>query len=455
MKIKKLIGALLFLALLTACSKNTEKDRVEPDLPADTPQITEPEKKGPENNEPDNDEPQNSEPEDNDELFNFIMEKWKTGDTQALHPYLSDEILSLCDSGTFSYMFESITDTFGEIVTNDEPEITSAGGIDVYSAAVHLEHADVDIRLSLKDTKIYGFARDIRFNGEFDVTTTGIREHYFQLNGLNAVYTCAEGSESAPAVLMISGSGPSDYNATVGILCPMEDLALRLAEYGISSLRFEKRTFRFPGEFQATDGIEEEYLKDCRNALSYLKEQHNTDGLYLLGHSLGGQIAAALAAEDDSVDGMILLMSTARHLADICYDQYTAIQPSGAEEFAKHRDAARAQSGDTASGQYSYFGMTDAYWASYNTLNTIDSVRIAAIPTAIINSTSDNQIFTADISLWTESFANDQNVTLTVFEDMSHFGYKIDTRDQSQLYKPAEMPAELIDIIVQTINRDD
>lgn len=447
MKIKKRIGALLFLAFLTACSQNTEKDSTKPDLPFDPSQVTEAE-----SGEPKNNEPENNKPENNDELFGFITEEWKTGDTEALRPYLSDEILSLCDSDTFLRMFESITDTFGKIVTINEPQITSAGGIDVYRAAVHLEHADVDITLSLKDTKIYGFVRDIRFNGEFDVTRAGIREHYFLLNGLNAVYTCAENSENTPAVLMISGSGPCDYNATVGILSPMEDLARGLAECGISSLRFEKRTFRFPGEFQATDGIEEEYLKDCRAALSYLKEQQNTDGLYLLGHSLGGQVAAAIAAEDDSVDGMILLMSTARHLADICYDQYAAAQPSGIEEFARHRDAAKAQPGDTASGQYSYFGVSDAYWASYNALNTIENIRIAAIPTAIINSTRDNQIYAADISLWTESFAHDQNITLTVFEDMSHFGYKIDTQDPSQLYKPAEMPDELIDIIVQTIN---
>ena len=49
-------------------------------------------------------------------------------------------------------------------------------------------------------------------------------------------------------------------------------------------------------------------------------------------------------------------------------------------------------------------------------------------------------------------FSSDKNVNLTVFEDLSHFGYKIDTRDLSQLYKEAEMPDELIDIIVQTIS---
>lgn len=446
MKIKKLIGVLLFLALLTSGCGNTEKDRIDPNPTDGVSQVTETGETETGNPETEKMEPQNSR-----EMFNFVMDKWKNGDTEALYPYFSDEMMALCDTDTVVRMFEGITDTFGEIVANNEPEITAVDGMDVYSSTVRLENADVAISLSLKGTKIYGFYSDVCFTGEFDVTRAGIREHYFLLNGLNAVYTRAENSEKAPAVLMISGSGPSDYNGSVGMLSPMEDMALRLAEQGISSLRFEKRTYRFAGDFKATDGIEVEYLTDCRTALAYLKELNQTDGVYLLGHSLGGQIAAVLASEDDGIAGMILYMSTARHLADIICDQYTAAEPLRAEEFARYRDTAKAQADGTASGQY-YFGASDAYWASYNRLNTIESIRNAAIPTAIINSTGDNQIFTEDISLWSESFSDDENVTLTVFDDMSHFGYKIDTRDQSQLYKAAEMPDELIDAIVKAIN---
>ncbi|MCH5332943.1 MAG: alpha/beta fold hydrolase [Agathobacter sp.] len=450
MKMKKLIGALLLLALLASCGGKAEEDRTETNLPDGTSQVTETGKPENQNPETENSETEKTEPQNNGELFDFVMDKWKSGETETLYPYLSDEMTALCDSDTIKRMFEGITDTFGAIAASDEPKITAVDGIDVYSSTVRLEHADADVTLSLKGTKIYGFSYDVRFNGEFDVTHAGIRQHYFLLNGLNAVYTCAENSERAPAVLMISGSGPSDYNGTIGMLVPMEDMAQKLAEQGISSLRLEKRTLRYASDFKATDGIEEEYFKDCRAALSYLKEQEGTDGVYLLGYSLGGQIAAALAAEDDSIAGMVLLMSTARHLADILCDQYTAAEPLGAEVFAQYRDAAKAQADGAATGQY-YFGATDAYWASYNALDTIESIRIAAIPTAIINSTGDNQIFDADISLWSDSFSKDENVTLTVFDDMSHFGYKIDTRDTSLLYKAAEMPDELIEAIVQAI----
>lgn len=437
MKIKKFAVLIMLAAILTSCSAETNTEApVTTDADA---HVTEAEETT-----------AAAEPDSNRDMFDFVMDKWKSGKAEELYPYLSDEMKSLCDRSTLTSMFCGITDIFGNITEVGEPAVTDADGIDVYSAALKLENADVHVSLSLKDTRIYGFTRDIRFTNEFDITRDGICEHYFLLNGLNAVYTCAEGGKKSPAILLISGSGPSDYNETVGMLAPMEDIAHELAKNGISSLRFEKRALRFADIFKATDGLEEEYFADCRAALTYLRELEATEGIYLLGHSLGGQIAAELAKNDGNINGMILLMSSARHLADIMYDQFTAAEPAHTDEFDQYRNAAKAAS--SAAGKYYYFGASDAYWASYNGLDTADSIRKAAIPTVIINSTNDIQTFPEDISLWSEELSADDNVCITVYDGMSHYGYKIDTRDMSQLYKPAEMPEELIDGIMQVLS---
>ncbi len=439
MKIKSFICALLLLSLLTSCSTATKKD-------TDTSQASDALQTSANDTTAERSEP----PKDNGEMFDFVMDKWKSGDAEELYEYLSDEMTSLLDKDALAQIFIDMTDTFGEVESVDKPEISASDGIDIYSSTVHLKNADVSIQLSLNDTKIYGIIQNVRFTSEFDVQQNNATEHYFLLNGLNAVYTRA-GDGNSPAVLLISGSGPCDYNETVGMLTPMRDIALSLAEHGISSLRLEKRTLRFSDDFKATDGLEQEYFEDCRAALAYLKDLETTDSIYLLGHSLGGQIAAALAAEDSSVDGMILLMSSARSLADIACDQYAAIYPDRAEEFAQYRDAAKAQTVGAAQGKYYYFGTTDAYWASYNAIDTVQNIRSASIPTKIINSTYDTQTFPVDISLWQDEFGSDSNISLTVFDDISHFGYKIDVNNTAQLYKNTELPAELIDSIVNSI----
>lgn len=282
-------------------------------------------------------------------------------------------------------------------------------------------------------------------NENQDSNKNSVTEQRFQLSSdgydLNAVYVDA--GNAGPAVLLIAGSGPCDEDETVGSLKPFSDIANAFAKQGISSLRFEKRTFQYAEDFLPTDGIEEEYLTDCRAALAWLREQPKTESVYLLGHSLGGQMATILAAEDKGIKGIILWNSTARHLADVCYDQFTAADPDNQSSYAEYAAAAKAAGPNNAKG-YFYYGASDYYWASYNEIQVIDNINKAGILTLIINSTYDNQIFDADIELWEKSFENTSNVTRKIYDDQSHFGYQIDTNDAASLYSKQEFPEELI-----------
>lgn len=257
---------------------------------------------------------------------------------------------------------------------------------------------------------------------------------------LNAVYTDA--GEGSPAVLLIAGSGPCDEDETIGLLKPFADIADGLATQGISSLRVEKRTCRYALSFDAEDGIEEEYLEDCRAAIDWLKEK--SDSIYLLGHSLGGQIAPVLASEDKDIKGIILWNSTLRHLADVAKDQLSALDSKNADDYKKYAEAAKIANKSNAKGYY-YFGTNDFYWASYNDLDIVGSISSTDIPTLVINSNSDSQLFETDISLWEETFGNAENVTLKLYDKPSHIGYETDFSDQSQYFKAQSFPQELID----------
>lgn len=221
-------------------------------------------------------------------------------------------------------------------------------------------------------------------------TPGNIDEKHFVLeNGgckLNAVYTYIKDGKAHPAVLLIAGSGPSDHDETVGCLKPFEDIARGLAWYGINSLRMDKRTFKYAADFDIKCGIEEEYLDDCNAAIEFLKEQ-SISGLYLLGHSLGGQIATELAASNGGVDGMILFNSSARHLADIACNQYAVLDPNDKESYIAYADAAKSVSDTTAKGYY-YYGASDYYWASYNQLNVTNNISESNIKTLIFRTKS-------------------------------------------------------------------
>ena len=279
-----------------------------------------------------------------------------------------------------------------------------------------------------------------------DISQGSIEEKHFVLesNGykLNAVYTYIDDGNAHPAVLLIAGSGPSDYDETLGTLKPFKDIANGLAKEGINSLRVDKRTFSYAANFDIKCGIEEEYLDDCNTAIEYLKSQ-NISGLYLLGHSLGGQIATELAASIEGIDGMILFNSSARHLADIACDQYSAADPVNIESYITYAEAAKNATASSAKGYY-YYGATDYYWASYNSIDTAQNIVEANINTLIINSKFDKQSFDEDLNLWSTLFSDSANVSICVYDDISHFGYKIDTTDPSSIYTQVDFPSEVI-----------
>lgn len=289
-----------------------------------------------------------------------------------------------------------------------------------------------------------------------DISQGSIEKKHFVLesNGykLNAVYTYIDDGNAHPAVLLIAGSGPSDYDETIGVLKPFEDIAHGLAQEGINSLRVDKRTFGYAAEFDIKCGIEEEYLDDCKAAIEYLKTQ-NISGLYLLGHSLGGQIATELAASIEGVDGMILFNNSARHLADIACDQYSALDPVNKESYTTYAEAAKNATASSAKGYY-YYSASDYYWVSYNQIDTAQNISNLNIKTLIINSKFDKQSFDEDLNLWSTLFSDSANVSICVYDDISHFGYKIDTTDPSSIYTQVDFPNEVILVFTDFIKGD-
>lgn len=382
-------------------------------------------------------------PTTNEELFNFITEKWKKQEADDLFEYAGKELQVLMDKEDFAGVFKGLSAIGGELLDISDIQVISSMGTDVYTSVVEFENVTLDWQVSMKNVKLTGFTYNIHFKDPFEIKhENGIVEKYFvfQNDGyeLNAVYTYVDDGEKHPAVLLIAGSGPSDYNETVGLLAPFQDMALGMAQRGVNTLRMDKRTLRASAEDRI--GMEEEYYADCRAGIAFLKEQ-NISNLYLLGHSLGGQIATELAVEDLEIDGMILFNSTPRHLADVACDQYVAAAPYNEELYRAIAESAKSLKEEDIRGTH-YLGADDYYWVSYNQLNTIANINDANVRTLIINSTYDNQIFQADRDMWNAELAEKENVTIHIYDDISHFGYKIDTK--TTIYKRVDFPEELL-----------
>ena len=129
-----------------------------------------------------------------------------------------------------------------------------------------------------------------------------------------------EGSDTA--VLIVAGSGPTDRNgnSAAGLSTySYKMLGEALAEGGYAVMRYDKRGIGgspIPAE-DVPNLVFEDYIDDARACAKFLRKE-GFERVIVAGHSEGGLIALALAAEAECcLDGVVLLCAPGYNMAEI------------------------------------------------------------------------------------------------------------------------------------------
>ena len=116
---------------------------------------------------------------------------------------------------------------------------------------------------------------------------------------LNGLLTLPENiTEPVPAVVFVHGSGSSNMDEKVGQLTPFKDLAEGLANKGIASIRYDKRSFahglKMVRDKSTIITVKEETIDDAILATELLKKDSRIDShnIFIIGHSMGGDVSA-------------------------------------------------------------------------------------------------------------------------------------------------------------------
>lgn len=239
------------------------------------------------------------------------------------------------------------------------------------------------------------------------------------------------------AVLLLAGSGPNDRDETIGQAGnkPLRDIAAALAEKGISSLRYDKRSLAAPESFSSGVTIEAEVLEDAAAALVFLQsdERSRDSALFLIGHSLGGMLAPRLLSDHPAIQGAVILAGSPRSLWDILYDQnlqalaarqgMSEAQRAEAEaEATRLRDRAKAM---TAATREDLFGLPGEYILSLNALNLPEAARALPQPLMILQGEDDLQVSRdKDYAAWQTLLSGKDNVHFGLYPGLNHLFMK-------------------------------
>ena len=143
---------------------------------------------------------------------------------------------------------------------------------------------------------------------------------------LKGILTLPENLEKpVPAVVFVHGSGSSNMDEKVMKLTPFKDLAKGLAEHGIASVRYDKRSFAH-GRKMLKNGnltVKEEVIEDAVLASNLLKNDSRIDPekVFIIGHSMGAMLAPRIDAEGGNFKGLVLLAGTLDTLEGVLFRQ--------------------------------------------------------------------------------------------------------------------------------------
>jgi fermentation-respiration switch protein FrsA (DUF1100 family) len=258
-----------------------------------------------------------------------------------------------------------------------------------------------------------------------------------------------------PVVVMLAGSGPNDRDETIGPNKPFRDLAWGLAERGVATLRFDKRTFAFPKSYKGT--LESESIDDGVDAVTFAGTLPEIDRnrVYVLGHSLGG-LAAIYVGERVPVAGIILMATAGRPMDQVIRDQV--------KELTAGQDEARQQ--ETLAQQDSIMAKVRAGTATAAELqgqppdairdmivrDPIAELKKTRAPLLVLKGDKDAQVFQADFAALAAVAATRPGSASLLFPNLTHIFTPSDgAAGVRAIFQPGHVSPEVIDQIASWI----
>ncbi|MCK7622263.1 alpha/beta hydrolase [Streptomyces sp. RS10V-4] len=237
-----------------------------------------------------------------------------------------------------------------------------------------------------------------------------------------------------PGVVLLSGGGPFDRDATAGPHKPLKDLAWGLASAGVAVLRFDKVTHAHPAEVAALPHftMADEYVPHAVAAVRLLRAHPAVDParVVVAGHSMGGKAAPRVAAAEPSVAGLAILAGDAQpmhHAAVRVARHLTALDPAADRSLLDTltRQAALVDSPALTPATPAVdlpFGLSGAYWLDLRAYDPVASAAaLVDTPLLLLQGARDYQVTVADdLARWRAGLARHPDVTVRVHDAANH-----------------------------------
>ncbi|MBK7865011.1 MAG: alpha/beta fold hydrolase [Archangiaceae bacterium] len=263
---------------------------------------------------------------------------------------------------------------------------------------------------------------------------------------LPATLTLPKGDGPFPGVVLVHGSGPHDRDETIGANKPFRDLAEGLSSRGVAVLRYDKRTLVHGKKMVGTVvKLDDEVVLDALAAIELLAARPDVDPkrVFVLGHSLGAQLAPEIAARSKQVVGAVLLAPPSRKPCQAIVEQleHTQASPTLVEEVK--RQCAAMKTG-TATGVL--LGAPVEYWAEVESKDAIAAAKKLNKRLLVLHGERDYQVNAAEAAAWKSGLGKTKSAELAVIPRANHLFIEGEGVSMPAEYgRPGHVAAAVID----------
>jgi dienelactone hydrolase len=405
-----------------------------------------------------------------------LLDALRRGDTQALTAHFNAAMHQAADPRRLIATWQHLPDPWGALQDIGQP-LSRPGPADrtLVITPLHFAQKTLDAVVACDpDGSIAGLHFVPEAASAATAMTTlppGVSQRSLQiptpLGPLPATLTFpSDMRERVPVVLLVAGSGPNDGDETIGPNKPFRDLAIKLAQAEIASLRYDKRTLTY-GARMANQSvtIDQEVTDDALTALKLLHQQPEIDPqhIYLLGHSLGGMLAPKIAQRTSDLAGIILMAPPARPLQRLLLEQVARqmeIHALTADQRQHQWDRLQAQV--TAIDQLDPRRLPQSlllqapasYWLSLRGYDPVAAAQTLKLPMLVLQGDRDSQVSAErDFGRWRQAFAGDPRVRLIDYPTLSHlFMPAGDPPGPADYQRPAHVDSKVGGDIAQWID---